>query len=54
MYFILFHSNKPVVSIGHVCHIKPLVTASIVVPVAVNIVKNVQPIRPNSRPCYRL
>ena len=31
MYFLLFHSNKPVVSIGHVCHIKPLVTASIVV-----------------------
>ena len=31
MYFTLFHSNKPVVSVRHVCHIKPLVEASIVV-----------------------
>ena len=40
--FTSFHSNKQVVSIGHACHIKSLVAASIVV----LIVKNAQPIRP--------
>jgi len=31
VYFTLFHSNEPVVSVGHVCHIKSLVAASVVV-----------------------